>query len=79
MSLLYKFYYTNIVLTEKTILTLSSSSSGTIQHHRQTTGGTQASRRNLDYSSPSHLRLLSSVTTMVSRLMVATQQVKGKT
>jgi hypothetical protein len=42
-------------------------------------GSTQASRRNLHCSSPSHLHLLSSVTTRVSRLMVATQQVKGKT
>jgi hypothetical protein len=41
-------------------------------------GATQASRRNLHRSSPSHLRLLSSVTTRVSRLMVSTQQVKGK-
>jgi hypothetical protein len=36
---------------------------------------TQASRRNLHRSSPSHLCLLSSVTTRISRLMVATQQV----
>jgi hypothetical protein len=41
-------------------------------------GATQASRRNLHHRSPSHLRLLSSVTARVSRLMVATQQVKGK-
>jgi hypothetical protein len=54
MSLLYKLYYMNLVFTEKTISTLSSSST-------------------------SHLHLLSSVTTRMSRLMVATQQVKGKT
>jgi hypothetical protein len=33
---------------------------------------------NLHRSSPSHLYLLSSVTTRVSKLIVATQQVKGK-
>jgi hypothetical protein len=37
-----------------------------------------ASRRSLHHRSPSHLHLLSSVTSRVSRLMVATQQVKGK-
>jgi hypothetical protein len=41
-------------------------------------GATQASRRNLHRSSPSHIHLLSSVTIMVSRIMVATQQVEGK-
>jgi hypothetical protein len=41
-------------------------------------GATQASTRNLHHSSPSHLRLLSSVIARVSRLIVATQQVKGK-
>jgi hypothetical protein len=38
-------------------------------------GATQAPRRNLHHSSPSHLCLLSSVTARVSRLMVTTQQV----
>jgi hypothetical protein len=38
----------------------------------------QASRRNLHFSSPSHIHLPSSVITRVSRLMVATQYVKGK-
>jgi hypothetical protein len=38
-------------------------------------GVTQAPRRNLHRSSPSHLCLLSGVTTRVNRLMVATQQV----
>jgi hypothetical protein len=38
-------------------------------------GATQAPRRNLHRSSPSHLRLVSSFTARVSRLMVATQQV----
>jgi hypothetical protein len=42
-------------------------------------GATQASKRNLHQSSPSHLHLLSSVTARVSRLMVATQQVNWKT
>jgi hypothetical protein len=39
---------------------------------------TQASRRNLHHRNPYHLQLLSSVTTRVSSLMVATQQVKEK-
>jgi hypothetical protein len=78
MSLLYKLYYIDIVFTQKTISTLSSSSSGTIQPHRQTIGATQASKRNLRHRNPYLLQLLSSVTTRVSRLMVASQQVKGK-
>jgi hypothetical protein len=41
-------------------------------------GATYASRRNLHQRSPSHLQLLSSVTARMSRLMVATQQVKQK-
>jgi hypothetical protein len=41
-------------------------------------GATQASRRNLHHSSLSHLHLLISVTARVSRLIVITQQVKGK-
>jgi hypothetical protein len=41
-------------------------------------GATQASRRNLHRSSPSHLLLLSNFIARVSRLMVATQQVKVK-
>jgi hypothetical protein len=41
-------------------------------------GATYASRRNLHHRSPSHIHLLSSGTTRVSRLMVATQEVKGK-
>jgi hypothetical protein len=49
-----------------------------LQPHRQSTGATQASRRNLHHSSSSHLHPLSSVTVRMSRLMVATQQVKGK-
>jgi hypothetical protein len=36
------------------------------------------SRRSLHQRSPPHLHLLSSVTARVSRLMVTTQQVKGK-
>jgi hypothetical protein len=36
-------------------------------------GATYASRRSLHHRSPSHLRLLSSVTARVSRFMVATQ------
>jgi hypothetical protein len=38
-------------------------------------GATQVPRRNLHRSSPSHLCLLSCVTTRMSRLMFATQQV----
>jgi hypothetical protein len=38
ISLLYKIYYMNIVFTEKTISTLSSSSNGINQPHRQSTG-----------------------------------------
>jgi hypothetical protein len=79
MSLLYKLYYTNIVFTDKTILTPSSSNSGKLQPHRQSTGATLASRRSLHHKSPSHLHLLSGVTARVSRLMIVTQQVKGKT
>jgi hypothetical protein len=41
-------------------------------------GATQASKRNLHHSSPSHFQFLSSVTAMLSRLMVAIQEVKGK-
>jgi hypothetical protein len=41
-------------------------------------GAMQASKRILQHSSPSHLSLLSSVIARVSRLMVATQQVKGE-
>jgi hypothetical protein len=73
-------YYINIitwdiVFTQKTISTLSSNSSGTHPFHGQSTGATQASRRNLHHRRSSHLQLMSSVTTRVSRLMVATQQV----
>jgi hypothetical protein len=39
MSLLYKHYYTIIVITKKTILTLSLSSSGTHQPYMQSTRG----------------------------------------
>jgi hypothetical protein len=42
-------------------------------------GATHASRRSLHHRSPYHLQLLSSVTARVSRLMVATKHVKGKT
>jgi hypothetical protein len=42
-------------------------------------GAIQASKTNLHHSSPYCLQLLSGVTARVSRLMVATQQVKGKT
>jgi hypothetical protein len=41
-------------------------------------GATQVFRRNLHRRSPYCLQLLSSVTTRVNRLMVATQQVKEK-
>jgi hypothetical protein len=41
-------------------------------------GATHASRRSLRHRSPTHLHLLSSVKARVSRLTVATQQVKGK-
>jgi hypothetical protein len=41
-------------------------------------GATHASRRSLHHRSPSHLYPLNSVTTRVSRLMFATQQLKGK-
>jgi hypothetical protein len=78
MSLLYKLYYTNIVFTKKTISTLLSSSSGNSNPIVNRQGATQASRRNLSHSSSSYLHLLSSVTARVSRLMVATEQVKGK-
>jgi hypothetical protein len=67
-----------IVFTKKTISTLSSSGSGTHQPTGNWLGVTQASRRNLRQRSSSHLYLLSSVTAMVSTLMDATQQVKGK-
>jgi hypothetical protein len=78
MSLLYKLYYMNIIFTKKTISTLLSSSSGNSNPIGNRPGATQASRRNLHHSSSSHLHLLSSVTARVSRLMVATEQVKGK-
>jgi hypothetical protein len=42
-------------------------------------GATQAYRINLRHSSSSHLHLLSNVTARVTRLMVATQKVNGKT
>jgi hypothetical protein len=42
ISLLYKLYYMGIVFIEKTISTLSSSSSGTIQLHRQSTEGNES-------------------------------------
>jgi hypothetical protein len=39
MSLLYKLYYMKYYLKKKTRLTLSSTSSGKLQPHRQSTGG----------------------------------------
>jgi hypothetical protein len=65
----------DIVFTQKTISTISSSSSGTHQSTGNRPGVTQASRRNLHRSSSSHLQILSSVTARVSRHMIATQQV----
>jgi hypothetical protein len=79
MSLFYKLYYMNIVFTKKTILTLSSSSSGNSNPTGNRSGAMQASRINLYHRTPYHLQLLSSVIARVSRLMVATQQVNGKT
>jgi hypothetical protein len=79
MSLLYKLYYTIIVFTKKAKMTLMSSSNGNSNPTGNQPGAMQASRRNLHRSSPSHLHLLSNVTARVSRLMVATQQVKWKT
>jgi hypothetical protein len=78
MSLFYKLYYMNIVFKEKTISTLSLSSSGNSNPTGNRPEATQASRINLHHKSPSHLQLLSSVTARVSRLMIATQQVKKK-
>jgi hypothetical protein len=75
MSLLYKLYYMGIVFTEKTILTLLLSSSKNSNPTGNQSGATQASRRNLHRSSPSHLHLLSNVTVRVNKLMIATQQV----
>jgi hypothetical protein len=79
MSLLYKLYYKNIVFTKKTILTLSSSSNGNSNPIGNQPEETQAYRINLHRRSPYHLQLLSSVTARVSRLIVATQQMNGKT
>jgi hypothetical protein len=78
MSLLYKLYYTIIVFTKKTISTLLLSSSENSNPQANRPREMQASRRNLHFSSPSHIHLPSSVITRVSRLMVATQYVKGK-
>jgi hypothetical protein len=75
MSLFYKLYYMNIVFTEKTISTLSSSSSENSNPIGNKPGATLASRSILPRRSPSHLHLLSRFTARVSRHMVATQQV----
>jgi hypothetical protein len=76
MSLLYKLLLQGILSLQGRLYRLS---------HRAATeqsnptgnrpGAMQAPRRNLHLSSPSHICLLSSITTRVSRLMIATQQV----
>jgi hypothetical protein len=75
MSLLYKHYYMKYCLYTEVYIDSLVEQEWNTPSHRQSTGATQASRRNLHRSSPSHLQLLSNVTARVSRLMVATQQV----
>jgi hypothetical protein len=77
--LYYKNFITwNIVFTRR----LGRVSHWAVAKHTNPTsnrpGATLASRRILHRTSPSHLQLLSSITRRVSRLMVATQQVKEK-
>jgi hypothetical protein len=77
MYLLYKLYYTNIIFIEKTIIdSLTEQQRNTLTPHAIDRGAMQASRRIHHQSSPYHLQLLSSVTARMSRLMVATQQMK---
>jgi hypothetical protein len=79
MSLLYKLYYTKYCLyIEDYINSLVEQQRNKPTPQAIDPGATQASKRILQCSSPSHLRLLSRVTARVSRLMVATQQVKGE-
>jgi hypothetical protein len=76
MSLLNKYYYMIYCLyTEDYIDSLIEQQWNTPIPQAIDRGATQASRRNLHHRSSFHLQLLSSVTTRVSRLMVATQQV----
>jgi hypothetical protein len=79
MSLLYKLYYTGYCLCTEGYRLSHRAALEQANPTCNRLGETQASRRNLHHSSPSHLRLLSSVTARVSRHMVATQQVNGKT
>jgi hypothetical protein len=76
ISLLYKLYYMKYYLyTEDYIDSLVEQQRSTPIPTGNRPVATHASRRNLHCSSSFHLQLLSSVTTRVSRLMVATQQV----
>jgi hypothetical protein len=78
MPLLYKLYYMEYYLYKKTRSTLVEQQWNTPTPHAIDRGETLASRKILPRRSPSHLHLLSRFTARVGRLMVATQQVKGK-
>jgi hypothetical protein len=79
MPLLNKYYYMRYCLYTEDYI----DSPRAVAEHTNPTGNRlgamHASRRSLYHRSSSHLQLLSSVTARVSRLMVATQQVKEKT
>jgi hypothetical protein len=73
MSLLYKFYYTGYYLYTENYRLSHQAASEQVNPTVNRPGTTQASIRNLHRSSSSHLRILSSLTVRVSRLMIATQ------
>jgi hypothetical protein len=76
MSLLYKHYYTGYCLDTKDYIDyLVEQQQNTPIPTGNRPGATQASRINIHHSSSSNLQLLSSITTWVSRLVVATWQV----
>jgi hypothetical protein len=78
MFLLYKFYYTGYCLYTENYRLSHQAASKQVNPTVNRPGTTQVSIRNLHRTSSSHLRILSSVTVRVSRLMIATQQVNGK-